>query len=285
MEWWKAPKRKRPYSYSSVDTFMSCPRKWAYRYVDEIVPVELDMQALDRGKAFHALNEGDEMGSLAVGLNDFDRIKVDEAFKVYRATPGIPNLSVKEWRLEDPEADYIGYVDEAGAIGGGLWQLGELKTTKAFQPLKFGTLEIEPQIALYTHFAKKLGRAQGFEPEGFAGVSYRVVEFTRKEPLKANKRRADAETPEEYRERITGDARVYHRVVHPSAEATRSALQTFESVKAAGEQIRRYGSACAPKNPSNCRAYQRPCEFFNHCWGIAPAADMPDMVVDDLDDI
>lgn len=278
-------------SYSGMSTFLGCPRKYAYRYIDHVEEESGDRSAMYRGTAFHklvefggAVTDGDTLTQ--VDGNEYEAAKVKAAFSVYHAmeTDGLlPKMNHREVRLLSDEHQYIGYVDMMGVDDDGKWRLGELKTTARFDALKWGTLSINTQIALYTAFAGEFAHEQFLDMNDLEGVSYRTVLLSAKRPLKPTNKRLGMETPDAYAARIAGDAKVFHAMVSPSEEARVSALQSFNAVKEAVHDLGG-NSGKAIKNPGNCHSYGRACEYFEHCWKIKPFTDEHlDIIDDDVD--
>lgn len=81
-----------PYSYSKINTWLQCPRKFKYQYVDKIGTFESNI-ALDRGKFIHCLlefngdlnqvkNSGDYKKVLKSGIMSKDDYK--DCIQIYR---------------------------------------------------------------------------------------------------------------------------------------------------------------------------------------------------------
>lgn len=267
-------------SYSGMSMFLGCPRKYAYRYIDRVERAETDTSAMDRGSAFHLLVEtngeaSQEQVSEDLKENPYEVAKVVTAYRAYHkyeADGLLPKMNHSEVKIVSDEHQFIGYVDMIGVQKDDRWMLGELKTTSRFDPVKWATLSINTQIALYCEMSSEFAHDEFLEMNDFQGVSYRTVELSSKRPLKATKKRTQGETPDEYGQRIANDTKIFHQMVSPSEEARLSALQCFSTVKEAVHNLRGR-SGHAVKNPGNCYAYNRPCEYFEHCWKIKPHSD------------
>lgn len=263
-------------SFSGMSTFLSCPRKYAYRYIDKVEAEDTDTSAMDRGKAFHKLVEkAGNVGADELELEPYDHARVTTAYKVYenlQINSALPVLNHHEVRIIDEQHQFIGYIDGVGIQESGKWYLGEVKTTASFDPIKWATLATDYQIALYSNFCGDFAHEQFLAKEDLRGVSYRTIVMTKKRPLSVTKKRLTEESPEDYASRIAGDAKVYHQMVVPLEAAKNDALQSFAVVKDAIHGLRG-DSKKAHKNPGNCRAYNRPCEFFEHCWQVNPLND------------
>lgn len=290
-------------SYSGMALFLGCPRKYGYRYFDKVEQEVTDTSALDRGRVFHLLVEknGDVSPhklATEVGGDMYELAKVTAAYSAYRKmAAALPSLDLKEVKIVSEEHQFIGFVDGIGIEASGQWRLGEMKTTTRFDPLKWATLAINPQIALYTAFAGEFAHGEFLALSDLQGVSYRTVTYSGKDPLEPSKNpltpktgkvrknaRLEKETVNDYARRIAGDSQVYHQMVSPTEEARLSALQSFGAVKEAIHDARgRSGDLV--KNAGNCHAYGRPCEYFEHCWGLNPEVTEPEtQIINNLDD-
>ncbi len=170
---------------------------------------------------------------------------------------------------------------------------GEHKTTGA--DLSAGStywsrLRMDPQVSIYFGGCRELG----YEPVAclydvivrpseklLKATPVEVRKYTKataKEPsrLYSNQRETD-ETVEEFRARlgamISADPAAYFaraEVVRLESEIAESALD----VEATALQIRASATAeHAPRNPNSCFMYNRPCEFYEACAGIASIDD------------
>lgn len=302
---------------SGMMAFLACNRKYAYTYIDRLPRVFDTITALDRGSAFHLLAEtrGEARADAQRKLSHdpFETARVFLAYDAYKAQEDagmMPPLTLAEQRVVSEEHQFYGTIDGIGVDDAtGKWWLGEIKTTERFDPIRWQTLEINFQIALYTEMAKlEFAHEQFLSAADFTGVSYRTVEFSSRKPLKGSKqanprasrtrpprpgeakdayktRLKTDETAEEFRERIKNDAKVFHKMVSTSDEARLSALQSFGAVK---EAIDRLGTKSSNyvKNPGNCFSFGRPCEFFAACWGISVEEQKPELDVEnDLDEV
>lgn len=276
-------------SFSAMTTFQMCPRKYAYQYIDKVEPEGTDTGALDRGSAFHKLVETsgrvDEVTlDETVGGNPYDLAKVKSAFSLYHGMEQeglLPRMTHREVRLRSEQHQFIGYVDMIGVEPDGRWRLGELKTAGRFDPVKWGTLPVNAQISLYTAFAGEFAHSEFLSMDDMQGVSYRTVVLSAKRPKGPTKKEPHAkESADDFARRIEGDAKVYHQIVAPLPEAIAAAKQGFEYTKAAVHDLKG-NSGRAPKHTGNCFAYNRPCQFFQHCHGIKPYSDEQLNLTDD----
>jgi hypothetical protein len=292
-------------SYSAMSLFLGCPRKYGYKYFDRVDTEERDTSAMDRGRAFHLLVElsGTQkavtQAFIEVGESYHELARVRVAYERYRdmeQSGALPKMTAREVKIVSEEHQFIGYVDMIGVDDNGKWRLGELKTTQRFDPVKWATLRINQQIALYTSFADEFAHKEFLSMGDLEGVSYRTVQLSGKKPLEASKvqttptgrpkkgARAEKESPDDFERRIAGDTQVYHQMVHPTREACLSAAQGFRFVKEAVHSARGRSDAL-PKSAGNCFAYNRACEYFAHCWGMQPEVDEAEGMIehDDLD--
>lgn len=265
-------------SYSGMTTYLACPRKYAHRYIDKIEMEDVDTSAMDRGRAFHLLAQHWGKVSDALLLHELDNdqfelAKVQDAFNAYvnmTQSGALPVLNLQEVKIVSEEHQFIGYVDGIKIDDAtGQWMLGEIKTAARLDPVKWATLSVNQQISLYTSFAGEFAHGQFLDLDDLIGTSYRTVTLSQKRPSKGTKKDPRPEGADAFAKRIAGDSAVYHQMVKPTAEACHSARQSFEHVKAAVHDLN--GDAKrAVKNSGNCYAYNRPCEYFAHCWGLEP---------------
>jgi PD-(D/E)XK nuclease superfamily len=125
-------------------------------------------------------------------------------------------------------------------------------------------LRLDGQISKYIHGAKSLGY-------NVDGVLYDVLRKPQLKPYQANTKRAQPETPKEYRERLIADIaskpdHYYQRgvVVRLEDEERDAAFDDWWTA----EQIRESRNANRwPRNVDSCEQWHRKCDYFEVCSG------------------
>lgn len=136
--------------------------------------------------------------------------------------------------------------------------------------LYWQTLCIDSQLSVYHQAATRLG----YEPEG---VIYDVIKKPLLRPYEINKKRAVAETPDEYGQRIlesiAEDPSAYYarQKIPRSLKETRDA--SVEMIEYVAQMERAKQRGFYPRNPDACTAFNRQCEYFPVCSGITDIAD------------
>lgn len=131
-------------------------------------------------------------------------------------------------------------------------------------------LRLDGQVSIYFEG----GRALGYD---VAACIYDVIGKPRHRPLEANSRRAVAETPDEFRERLAAavaeePAKHFQRVevVRLEQEMKDALLDVWQL----GQQLREEQLAQRfPRNPDACTLYHRTCEYWPVCTGEASLDD------------
>ena len=90
----------KPYSFSKINTYRSCPKKFKYRYIDKIKTEQVEAQHLKRGKFLHLLLEYN---------GDLNKIKHTQDFKKLNLDK-IPKETIKEWHQA-----YLKFTETEGA--------------------------------------------------------------------------------------------------------------------------------------------------------------------------
>ena len=270
-------------SFSAMSTFNSCQQRFANRYVHKIQTEFTFSDAMDRGWAFHKMVEHiDNPESVIASVysrlkNTYEFERVNAAFIDFRdkVSQGvIPLLKGAELRLHSEKHQFIGFVDRYDIDEAtGQWKLGEMKTSSRFDFNSWILAPFSFQTALYKVLAmEEWAPSQTLSREDFAGYEYEKVIFSGKRPGKATKTKPE-ETPAQFRERIKGDAKIYHQRIDVSNETQAQAMHAFETAKEGVDIIMRSPSA-AVKNPANCFQWGRPCEYMRQCWDL----DMEDAI-------
>ncbi len=266
-----------------MSLFMSCQQRFANRYVHKIPTEWQQTDSMDRGWAFHKLVEHIEnpepvVASVYGRLKDsFEFERVNSAFQEFKGKVNeglVPFLKGAELKLYSERLQFVGYVDRWDINDeSGVWHLGEMKTSSRFDFNSWMLAPFSFQTALYQHVAmNEWAPSQTLARDDFGGYEYEKVTFSLKKPAKETKNKP-AETPAQFRERIKGDAKVYHQRIQISRDTEEQALQAFETVKQGVHDVMKSPSR-AVKNPANCFQWGRPCEYMRQCWGL----DMEDAI-------
>jgi hypothetical protein len=276
-------------TYSALQSFLTCPRKYFWRYIQEVEPVEKS-DALLLGSAVHRyleyfysqvpvdretlLTEGlspKTRGILNGVINNYGRIYSDdfncyEVLSVERVLSG--NIINPVTQRSSANFEFGGKLDTLVRLRVGMDDIPtgslaimETKTAARVDDLFWSRISLDPQTALYTHYLQEeLG-------EEIAGVIFNVI-------AKPFFRQRKDETEEEFGNRISekmADPEMYHRrtiaVQDLNAEEVLSDLWNAKSFI----HLARENSAY-PKSSSACTLYNSTCDYMALCSSKDPDA-------------
>jgi len=281
---------------SAVRAYQVCPRLYRHKYIDLWRQVE-DTEAMRLGTIIHAgleaLLSGTD-GHAAVGgltSDPFLRVRARAMLRGYVARWGTPDKAdsvERVFRFPLPHPDDPSQDHPSVSIGG-KWDaikdgcVIEHKTTSwdiTEGSLYWQRLEADWQISHYT----LAGMLDGIEVKG---VLYDVLKVPEQRPLKATpedkrkfkkdgtlyaNQRAEDETPEEYRVRITTaimdnlDAHFARRLV------TRQPRHIRDHLRDAWDYAELMNAGHYPRNANACVTRGMRCAFYDVCHsGLDPA--------------
>ncbi len=280
---------KQVLTYSAMQSFLTCPRKYFWRYVEEIEPVEKS-EPLILGSAVHRwleyfytqvpvekstfLNEvvsPKARGILQGVIDNYSRIYQDDfdqfdVLGVERVLSG--KIINPETHRSSANFRFGGKLDtlvrlkvEIENIPTGSLAIMETKTAARVDDLFWSRIAMDPQVQLYAHFlSEELG-------EPIAGVIFNVIE-------KPSLRQKKAESEEEFTNRICekmSDPAMYHRRTIAvsdldSAELLNDLWNTKSFIHLAKE------NNAFPKSSNACTLYNSTCDYMPLCSAKDPDA-------------
>lgn len=264
---------------SRLASYRACPRKHQYRYIDELKP-RRTAEALHFGTLVH---QGLETWWTTLDLNlalaslgdadPYDRAKAEAMLIGYDARWREEPLEVlaveSEFQFERAGGHTLaGKIDAIVRDDKGRIMLVEHKTSS--EDLSPGSdywsrLRLDAQLSIYYQGA----RALGFDVQG---CIYDVLRKPGERPLKINSKRDEDETPTEYRDRLlskaSAEAFARGEVVRLADEESAFNTEVSQWI----ELMERTPSP-APRNPSSCFDWGRPCDFFGICSGSSSPSD------------
>ena len=267
------PMRSGLLSFSAMSKFQECPRKWALQYIDNVQIEQEEGDGLLRGRAFHEAIETNDPEQAAANLKDqADGALVRAASRKYleaKQRGDFPKVTHVEQKIINEERQFIGYVDEMSIDDdNGNWMIGEMKTTKKFNPVEYAIMDIKPQTALYKAMSTPFCSSMGLSVKDFAGLSCKKIVFPGIRPLKGRGKNAVPEAIEDFEKRAYDGVAIYHKIVKVTERVENDALlafqHTLESIDHLGADSSRY-----PKHSNSClHPYFGICPFFQTCHGI-----------------
>jgi RecB family exonuclease len=89
-----------PYSYSKMDTFEKCPRRFKYKYIDKVKVPQEHFEHLDKGKFVHLLLQYN---------GDVQKVKEDKEFKTLNLNKDLVKESYKIYKefVQSPQGKSI----------------------------------------------------------------------------------------------------------------------------------------------------------------------------------
>lgn len=258
-------------SHSRASTFLTCPRKYKYSYIDNREPIEPD-EVLEFGTAWHGLLEAHYKGlgvpalrpNPAKKLTKHSTAFLNRAYDLYRGfhQPFDEVLMVEEEREVPLGPDVLvcrfdGLVRHAGEV----WVL-EIKTTSSdISPGSYywERLVLNQQVSWYLLAATQLGHKP-------AGVIYDVLR-------KPNLRRGKNETADEFTSRCLTDLNRYPEKYFARETITRTNTELLEAETNLHEIAKLCEAGVYPQNTSACFNFGRQCEFGPVCGREASLSD------------
>lgn len=269
------------WTFSSMSTYMNCPRRGHYRYGMHLVP-RVGHKARPIGSAFH---KGLETGDVADAFALFDRLMPaandqaeTDALATDRTMLGcMVEGGLRAWRrhqggqrevqfrvpVRNPETGatsrtftLAGKIDAIVDVDG-TWAIEEYKSASQINRMYVDRLQLDTQITLYLYAARRMWGI------GVRHVIYRVA---RKPAI----RQTQKETPEQFRGRMKIDyqGRPEFYFFEFDLERTEAQLEEFE--RDLWVQTQRHladrRSGFHPKNTSRCTEYGG-CPYMPLCLG------------------
>ncbi len=279
-------------STSEVRCYQSCREKHRFRYVLRRRPHRLEERdPRSVGRAFH---EGLELGHEPqnMTLDPYDAAKVGALLRGYFTRyegDGLETIAHEQtFKVDRGEYFLVGAIDRVVRDGAGEVSIMESKTSgEDITPGSdyWVTKTIDDQVSNYLDGAQSLG----FEADA---CIYDVTYKSRLKPLKATPpekqrrtkfgdlykgQREEDENPAGFALRILSDIaespdKYYQRakIVRLDGERRRARadmLRIVQDIKRTHEDIPE------PRNPGACRAFNRLCEYFDVCSGVASIND------------
>jgi hypothetical protein len=137
----------------------------------------------------------------------------------------------------------------------GNWRICDLKTSGMVLDALFARLHRDPQLALYAAHVEQIAQKLGLDPLKFQGATYRVVGKPRSAPK-------PGESATAYISRTKLECT---DIEIPASELpTKYVLEKMLRLKEIAQNIT---AETAEKNVQACLNYNRPCEYWSHCYG------------------
>ena len=257
-------------SYSSLQTFKSCKRKWYYKKIAKVT-VDSDYHPSDAfnfGKAYHEILEKGGHFSYA----EIDTKAICESYgqleyylEIMACVNAYLNLRVLQAPLRLVKAEYeiqhekiIGYVDailEENDKSG--WWILDLKTARSIGSDLPAKLHNDAQLNLYASFAEDIAKDLMLDISKFKGCRYNVVSKPQYVPKKD-------EAMGDYCLRVKPKIAEFIIPVNKlSPEYFRREIEQHYALME--------GIVKAEKQPncnySACYNYFSPCEYWSNCHG------------------
>jgi hypothetical protein len=285
------PNGKVTLTYSSMQAFLTCPKKYFWRYVEELEPVEKP-EALLLGSAVHRwleyfysqvpadrnafLNEvvsPKARGILQGIMENYGRIYSDdfdkfEVLSVERLLSG--KIINPETSKASANFQFGGRLDtlvrlqaQVDLIPAGSLAIIETKTASRVDELFWNRMAMDPQVALYAHFLQdELG-------DEIAGIIYNVIQ---KPGLRQGKNESEDAFENRVREKMA-DPELYHRkTISVKDLNAEEVLSDLWNVKNFINLARENGAF--PKSNSSCTMFNTACDYLPLC-----AAKDPELVI------
>lgn len=188
-------------SYSSVDTYTSCPRKYKYRYMDELEPfpsTDAD-NPLILGSALHKGMEEDVEAAVKYYKAQFPVLMdahYEEIMKLEHWIPIARSMVPEgEHEVKVSVPPFVGYIDLMTENEDGTYDLWDFKYAS---PKSLERYRNSGQLSVYAYYLSKLGKR-------CRDLHYLVIPKTSIRRKKKTKYRKRDETTPEFRKRMLED--------------------------------------------------------------------------------
>lgn len=253
-------------SYSSLQTFKSCQRRWHYRKIEKL-PEDSnykESESLLFGKAYHQSLE-DCLHNPELFTNDMfkkaitDFNQKENAHAIFACIQayfqqGHKQAIACEYELEHDRI--IGYIDAIIPYQDG-WAILDLKTARSLANDLQSRLAKDAQLNLYASFVNDIAKKYDLNAEDFKGCVYNVA-------LKPYSKVKDGESLMEYSYR--SGARNIDLFIAKQYLNPQYFRDEVEATYAKMERIQQSGDL--PEcNYSACYSYFSPCPYWSRCYG------------------
>jgi len=267
-------------SYSSLSTYLACPRKYYHSKVakTEKDPGIEDRTAFDVGSTFHLVLEdskhnltGLKYSTIVAACHKVVPVlgkefaeeyapMITAMLQSYRTMHEKSGMTVIACELELETPTFYGFVDVILMDDDGLWWIADMKTAASYSKMLPATLPRNLQLNLYAAHVKLVAEKLNLSVKDFAGVRYRLT-------TKSKLKRKNGEEMIPFIKRVGFGISSYDFAISREELDVRSALDIhshgFEGTKS--KDVKSY--TC---NFNNCVQYYRFCEYFSRCHGAPP---------------
>jgi hypothetical protein len=274
-------------SYSGASELKSCAYKYYLRKIKKAevdADQDADTYALRFGSAVHAVMEKTFYkrklfhASFLKEAVEEHKLSAEDIYKAYACVMALYEES------EASELDVIacekaissefcfGYIDAIGVDVHGRWWIMDLKTSGWVESLLPIRLARDPQLNLYAAHKEQVAEMLGIDVKMFGGCIYRVVSKTKSDPHPNESMDAFVK-----RTKVKAFSVIIpEKDLNPELVVTQHLALAHEAtlLKEADEN----GIA---RNFGNCIQWNRPCEFYSHCYGKTYSEALKEMNVSD----
>ena len=270
----RPPRVHQGLSPSSLQLFMSCPRKYFLKKVEKVdndSDATEDNEAFQVGKAFHKVLEETKHELKGFPLSSIKQIVCEEYGLTEEShLPLIFAMLAKYKRAHDRSGlkavacehildlpDFYGIVDVVLTDKEGNWWIGDMKTSASYNPSLVPSLPSHPQLNLYAHYAGEIANALLLDLDKFSGCRYLLT-------TKSKLVRREGETFESFVARLSTAIKSLDFAIPKSLLTPEPAIKSRDW---AVNAIKSEDESSYPPNLGGCMAYFRPCEVWSHCHG------------------
>lgn len=271
------------YSHSKINCFKMCPKKFYYRYIKKLYPLEEDVSNLNIGKAFHKGIELNDLSKLSKWMDEQDYFMSEQGETQKVLVSAMVEAFLKKYPQDDTikhevhltgkicpaskEDDFQLYADALRETDKGYY-LREYKTASIVNDTYIKKLQFNDQITRYCLVCNKI------LDKPILGIEY----FIMKKPLIRQKK---DESLQQFRDRLVEKCMEDESLQMISLTRTDEQLKQEESDLIYDISLIEKTDTFT-KNLSSCECFGRACEYIDLCAGV-PDAELLFNRKDDVD--
>lgn len=257
------------FSHSRINCFKECPKKYQYKYIDKLYPLDDQSAALSMGKSLHygiehgssdkAIEEMDKNTYYISEQGETDKVIVMAMIDAYLKK--FPNHSKLEHEVHligglIEQDDFQMYLDGLEETDEGFWII-ETKSTSTLDDNYINKLDYNDQISRYYYFANMI------VDKPLLGIKYRIIKKPR---IRQKKDESVVQFRQRLVELLSQDDNIVELIITRTEDQIESCIKDTIYDMNVIKQTTRF-----TKNLNSCTMYNKPCPYMNLCRNIEDA--------------
>lgn len=187
---------------------------------------------------------------------------------------------LKAVAIEIPVTDdkVIGFVDCILQESNGNWWIVDLKTAASLSKSLLGKLRQDPQLNLYSYFAKDIAENHGLDLDKWMGIRYRVT-------TKTTARIRSNENISTFSERVLKTIEAYDIPIPKDKLNPSLAYEQMMFIYGEVEQMKLLPEHSIPQNFGYCEQFFKPCPYWSKCYGTIYTESGKDVAIFNSEDM